>query len=88
MLSAKVLPKTRSMVLPAMAEVMVPPHDAEALGTAIARLLTDHPYADSLARAGHDLVHERFCIERMVADIEGIYDEGARISVVPELAAG
>ena len=30
-----------------------------------------------LARAAHDLVHDRFCIERMVREIESIYDEGA-----------
>ena len=55
--------------------LLVPPHDAEALGNAIARLLTDHPYADTLARAGHDLVYERFCVELMVRAIETIYDE-------------
>jgi glycosyltransferase involved in cell wall biosynthesis len=57
--------------------LLVPPGDAGALATAIARLLQDHPLADTLARAGHDLVHERFCIERTVAAIESIYDEGA-----------
>ena len=50
--------------------VLVPPHDAEALAAAIVRLLTDHPLADTLARAGHDLVHDRFCIELMVEAIE------------------
>jgi glycosyltransferase involved in cell wall biosynthesis len=55
--------------------LLVPPHDAEALGDAIARLLTDHPYADTLARAGHDLVYERFCVELMVRAVETIYDE-------------
>jgi glycosyltransferase involved in cell wall biosynthesis len=55
--------------------LLVPPHDSEALGNAIARLLTDHPYADTLARAGHDLVYEHFCVELMVRAIETIYDE-------------
>jgi glycosyltransferase involved in cell wall biosynthesis len=55
--------------------LLVPPHDAAALGDAIARLLTDHPYADTLARAGHDLVYERFCVELMVRAVETIYDE-------------
>jgi glycosyltransferase involved in cell wall biosynthesis len=55
--------------------ILVPPHDAPALADAIARLLTDHPYADTLARAGHDLVYERFCVELMVRAIETIYDE-------------
>ncbi len=46
--------------------LLVPPHDPDALAAAIVRLLRDHSYADILARAGHDLVHDRFCIELMV----------------------
>ncbi|MGH2407818.1 MAG: glycosyltransferase family 4 protein [Candidatus Limnocylindrales bacterium] len=57
--------------------LLVPPHDAAALADAIVRLLVDHPLADMLARAGHDLVNERFCIERMVQAVETLYDEGA-----------
>jgi glycosyltransferase involved in cell wall biosynthesis len=56
--------------------LLVPPHDPEALAAAITRLLVDHPLADMLARAGHDLVHERFCLELMVRSIEDLYDEG------------
>ncbi len=59
--------------------LLVPPHDPVALADAIVRLLTDHPYADILARAGHDLVHQRFCLERMVQAIESIYDEAAEV---------
>ncbi len=58
--------------------LLVPPHDEEALAAAIIRLLTDHAFADMLARGGHDLVHERFCVELMVYAVEEIYDEGAR----------
>jgi glycosyltransferase involved in cell wall biosynthesis len=58
--------------------LLVPPHDPGALAAAIVRLLTDHAYADMLARGGHDMVHERFCVELMVYAIEEIYDEGAR----------
>ena len=54
------------MVEDGVTGLLVPPHDAEALAAAIVRLLTDHPYADMLGRAGHDLVHDRFCIELMV----------------------
>jgi glycosyltransferase involved in cell wall biosynthesis len=68
--------------------LLVPPHDADALAAAIVRLLTDHPYADTLGRAGHDLVHDRFCIELMVGAIERIYDEGARDTRLSEVAAG
>jgi glycosyltransferase involved in cell wall biosynthesis len=57
--------------------LLVPPRDAPAMADAISRLLLDHPLADTLARAGHDLVHDRFCVERMVAAIETLYDEGA-----------
>jgi len=67
--------------------LLVPPHDADALAVAITRLLTDHSYADTLARGGHDLVHDRFCIELMVSAVEAIYDEGAR-AVRPSEVAG
>ncbi len=67
--------------------LLVPPHDADALAAAIVRLLTDHAYADMLARGGHDLVHERFCVELMVYAIEEIYDEGARAVRFAEVPA-
>lgn len=68
--------------------LLVPPGDPAALAAAIVRLLTDHPYADLLARRGHDLVHERFCVELMVQAIEKIYDDGARAVRLPREAAG
>jgi len=58
-----------------------------ALADAIVRLLTDHAFADTIARAGHDLVHDRFCIELMVKSIEQVYDEGARAIRLAEAAA-
>jgi glycosyltransferase involved in cell wall biosynthesis len=57
--------------------LLVSPHDAHALADAIVRLLEDHPLADTLARAGHAMVHERFCVERMVSAISDLYDAGA-----------
>ena len=57
--------------------LLVPPNDCDALAAALIKLLTDHPYADMIARRGHDLVHERFCIELMVNSIVSIYDEEA-----------
>jgi glycosyltransferase involved in cell wall biosynthesis len=57
--------------------LLVPPRDPVALAGAIVRLLTDHAYADLLARAGHELVHEQFCVERMVRALEDLYDAGA-----------
>lgn len=55
--------------------LLVPPRDPGALAASIVRLLTDHPYADTIGRAGRDLVHERFCLELMVRAVESIYDE-------------
>lgn len=77
------------MVEDGVTGLLVLPHDAPALAAAIARLLRDHPYADTLARAGHDLVHDRFCIQLMVNAVEAIYDEGARsvrAKPLPDLA--
>jgi glycosyltransferase involved in cell wall biosynthesis len=68
--------------------LLVPPHDAAALAAAIVRVLTDHPLADTLARAGHDMVHDRFCVELMVKAIEAIYDQGARAVRLSGVAAG
>jgi glycosyltransferase involved in cell wall biosynthesis len=67
--------------------LLVPPHDSEALAAAIIRLLTDHPFADMLGRAGHDLVHDRFCIEAMIEATAAIYDEGARVVRPSRVAA-
>jgi glycosyltransferase involved in cell wall biosynthesis len=68
--------------------LLVPHDDPEALATAIVRLLTNHSLADTLARAAHDLVHDRFCIELMVRAVEEIYDEGARRARLAGVAAG
>jgi glycosyltransferase involved in cell wall biosynthesis len=68
--------------------LLVEPHDTDGLSRAISRLLVDHPYVDMLARQGHDLVHDRFCIELMVEAVEGIYEVGARTVRVPEAVAG
>lgn len=55
--------------------LLVAPHEPAALAGAIVRLLRDHPLADTLGRAGHDLVHERFCVQLMARAVETIYDE-------------
>ena len=65
------------MIEDGVSGLLVPPNDCPALAAAIVRLLTDHPYADVLARRGHDLVHDRFCVELMVHSIEALYDEAA-----------
>jgi len=59
--------------------LLVPPRDPQALADAIVRLLTDHPLADILARAGHDFVHANFSVEHMIRAVSGIYEEGAAV---------
>jgi glycosyltransferase involved in cell wall biosynthesis len=75
------------MVEDGVTGLLVEHDDPVALAEAIVRLLTDHAFADTIARAGHDLVHDRFCIELMVKSIEEIYDEGARAVRLAEAAA-
>lgn len=65
------------MIEDGVSGLLVPPNDSESLAGAIVRLLSDHPYADMIAKRGHDLVHDRFCIELMVNSIEALYDEAA-----------
>ena len=67
--------------------LLVPPHDPPALAGAIVRLLRDHQLADMIGRAGHDLVHDRFCVQLMVNAVEDLYDEGARAVRPREVAA-
>ena len=66
--------------------MLVPPQDPPALAGAVALLLTDHPLADMLGRAGHDTVHDRFCIQMMVNAVQELYDEGARLVRPREVA--
>jgi glycosyltransferase involved in cell wall biosynthesis len=66
--------------------LLVPPHDPVALAGAIVRLLRDHQLADTIGRAGHDLVHDRFCVQKMVADVQALYEQGAA-AVGPPIAA-
>ena len=66
--------------------LLVPPRDPGALAFAITRLLTDQLFAEKIGRAGHHLVHERFCVEQMVRSVETIYDEA--VADERRLAAG
>jgi glycosyltransferase involved in cell wall biosynthesis len=59
--------------------LLVPPHDPSALADAISRLLTDHPLADTVARAGHDLALARFSLGAMIDRVGSLYEEGARV---------
>ena len=67
--------------------LLVAPRDAGALADAIARVLTDHPLADMLARAGHDMVHERFSVDGMARAVSAIYEEGVAVLAARDGAA-
>ena len=64
------------MVEDGVTGLLVAPRDPDALADAIVRLLTDHPLADTLGRNGYRLVRDRFCVERMVAAYEVLYEQG------------
>jgi glycosyltransferase involved in cell wall biosynthesis len=66
------------MIQDGVTGLLVPPHDPPALAGAIVTLLRDHQLADTLGRAGHDLVHDRFCVQLMAKAVQDLYDEGAR----------
>jgi len=76
------------MVEDGVTGVLVPHDQPEALAAAIVRLLSDRPFAERIAKAGHDLVHDRFCIELMVREVEDLYEEGASRVRQPKVAAG
>lgn len=57
--------------------VLVPPHDPPALAAAIVRVLTDHPFADTIARRGREVAHERYGLATMAGAVCDLYDEGA-----------
>ena len=66
--------------------ILVPSQDPSALASAIALLFRDRALADRLASVGHDLVHERFCVDDMLRDIEAIYllAVGGTVNDVPD----
>jgi glycosyltransferase involved in cell wall biosynthesis len=53
--------------------LLVPPGDATALAAAIARLLSDPPFAAALGRAARQTVEERFSADRMADATERLY---------------
>jgi len=66
--------------------MLVPSQDPSALASAIALLFRDRALATRLAHAGHALVHEKFCVDDMLRDIEAIYllAVGGTVSDVPD----
>ena len=54
--------------------LLVPPRDAAALGSALARLFADRPFAAQIAAQARASVLPRFGIDRYVEAIAGLYD--------------
>jgi glycosyltransferase involved in cell wall biosynthesis len=56
-------------------EQLVPPGDADALAAKVAELLIDRDKASAAASAGAAAVRERFTLERLLGDVDGLYRE-------------
>lgn len=55
--------------------VLVPPNHPQALADAVADLLEDPDRAGSLGRAARDLAERSYGLDRMISQLEAIYDE-------------
>lgn len=64
----------------------VPPNDAEALATALRRLIDDRTLAARLGTAGEKMIEERFSWPRIIDQFAGIYDSLDPDRRVSELA--
>jgi glycosyltransferase involved in cell wall biosynthesis len=54
--------------------LLVPPRDPQALVAAIREVLNDPIAASKMGTVGRALVHERFTVDRMVANTTAIFD--------------
>jgi glycosyltransferase involved in cell wall biosynthesis len=52
---------------------LVPPRNPESLAEAILRLLRDPEMASRMGRAGQTIAKERFKIQRLISNMEGLY---------------
>jgi glycosyltransferase involved in cell wall biosynthesis len=62
-------------VLDGVTGLLVPVNDADALASALIRLLRDPQLARSMGEAGRRRVEDHFSVERFVRAVEGLYDD-------------
>lgn len=55
--------------------LLVPPKDPQALADAIIQLLCDPKLAEEMGKAGRERVTKEFGLDRMVKEMEGLYEE-------------
>jgi glycosyltransferase involved in cell wall biosynthesis len=67
------------MIEDGISGLLVPPGDPVAMAAAIIRVLQDQGLARRLGSAGHQLVRRRFPVERMIAQVSSLYEEGVRV---------
>jgi len=66
------------LVVPEKTGLLIPERDAEALASAVARLLETPALVERLSRAGRAAVEQRHSLTRMVRDTEAVYDTARR----------
>jgi glycosyltransferase involved in cell wall biosynthesis len=66
--------------------LLVSPNDEQALHKALHRLLTKPQLAESLAQAGQQHVYEHFTIDKMVQNVERLYEQLARRKIGKEVS--
>jgi len=63
--------------------LLVPPGDSHALARAIGTLLDNPSLAQQMAKAGRERVHQYFTLERVVREVEEVYDRLAGRDAAP-----
>ena len=55
--------------------ILVEPRNVENLAEAIRRILKDADFRERISRAGQETAHQRFSLNRMVEELESVYEE-------------
>ena len=63
------------LIIDGVTGYLVPPRDPDALAAAVARILQDSQTAARLGTAAREHVRERYVLERLIADVDQLYQE-------------